>query len=122
MINYIHEPTPLQCGQAVLAMLTDKTVDEVVKILKNERETTLKEMLGFLNNNGFKVEAKRYEAAKKESLPEIALLSLETPRCWHWSLYYKGTFYDPEHNILSDFPACNRKYYWKVEKISEDIC
>ena len=36
MINYIHEPTPLQCGQAVLAMLTGKSVNEVVKTLNNE--------------------------------------------------------------------------------------
>lgn len=122
MINYIHEPTPLQCGQAVLAMLTGKTVSEVVKTLNNEKETTLKEMLLFLNQNGFKVENKRLQAQNKADLPEIALLSLETPRCWHWSLYYKGTFYDPEHNILSDFPKAARKYYWKIEKISEDIC
>ena len=31
-IIYIHEPTPLQCGQAVLAMLTGKTVDEIVEL------------------------------------------------------------------------------------------
>ncbi len=122
MINYIHEPTPLQCGQAVLAMLTNRPVDKIVEALNNEKETTLKEMLSFLNDNGFRVENKRYEVFKKEELPPIALLSLETPRCWHWSLYYEGTFYDPEHNILSDFPIANRKYYWKIEKIPEDVC
>ena len=121
MINYIHEPTPLQCGQAVLAMLTGKSVNEVVKTLNNEKETTLKEMLLFLNQNGFKVENKRLQAQNKADLPEIALLSLETPRCWHWSLYYKGTFFDPEHGVMNDFPVCNRKYFWKIQ-ISEDIC
>ena len=50
MINYIHEPTPLQCGQAVLAMLCNITVDEVVNTLNNEKETKLCEMLSFLNN------------------------------------------------------------------------
>ncbi len=119
MINYIHEPTPLQCGQAVLAMLCGISVDEVVKILNNEKETRLFEMLSFLNNNGFKVENLRLSANNKTDLPEIALLSLETPRCWHWSLYYKGTFYDPEHGVMDDFPVCNRKYFWKI---SEDIC
>ena len=43
-IKYIHEPTDLQCGQAVLAMVLDKTVDEIVRYLCNDRETTLKEM------------------------------------------------------------------------------
>ena len=120
MIKYIHEPTPLQCGQAVLAMLTQKTVDEVVKTLNNEKETTLKEMLSFLNNNGFTVKNERILANNKNDLPKIALLSLETPRCWHWSLYYKGTFYDPEHGVMNDFPVCKRKYFWKI--IPEDIC
>lgn len=114
MINYIHEPTPLQCGQAVLAMLCGINVCEVVKILNNEKETTLKEMVGFLTQNGFEVSKTRLQANDKTDLPEIALLSLETPRCWHWSLYYKGTFFDPEHGVMNDFPVCNRKYYWKI--------
>ena len=44
MIEYIHEPTDLQCGQAVLAMVLGKTVDEIVTFLQNDRETTLAEM------------------------------------------------------------------------------
>ena len=100
-------------------MLTQKTVDDVVKTLNNEKETRLCEMVSFLNNNGFKVEKPRLLASSKTDLPEIALLSLETPRCWHWSLYFKGTFYDPEHGVMDDFPVCNRKYFWKI---SEDIC
>ena len=75
MIEYIHEPTDLQCGQAVLAMVLGKTVEEIV-------------------------------------------IFLQTPRCWHWSLYADGTFYDPEHGVMSDFPSANRKYYWKLEKQS----
>ena len=39
---YIPEPTPLQCGQAVLAMLTGKTAEEIAVLTGTERETTLK--------------------------------------------------------------------------------
>ena len=42
MIEYIHEPTDLQCGQAVLAMVLGKTVEEIVTFLQNDRETTLR--------------------------------------------------------------------------------
>ena len=42
------------------------------------------------------------------------MLSLETPRCWHWSLYAEGTFYDPEHGVSDDFPEAGRKYYWEI--------
>ena len=111
---YIHEPTPLQCGQAVLAMLTDKTVEEIIALVGTERETTLKQMLSCLNECGISYKNQRVEVVKKEQLPLVCILSLETPRCWHWSLYFKGTFFDPEHGVMEDFPKCNRRYYWEI--------
>lgn len=113
-INYVKEPTDLQCGQAVLSMLTGKSVDEIVSLLNNERETTLKEMFYTLDYYGISYEKTRKEVKNKSELPKIAILSLETPRCWHWSLYFKGTFFDPEHGVMEDFPECNRRYYWEI--------
>ncbi len=112
---YIKEPTDLQCGQAVLAMLTGKSVEEIIKECKTERETTLSQMKQVLTLNNIKFDPAKKEAKTKEDLPQIAILSLETPRCWHWSLYFKGTFYDPEHGVLNDFPQCNRKYYFEIK-------
>lgn len=116
MIEYIHEPTDLQCGQAVLAMLLAKPVDEIVRYLGNDRETTLAEMKATLRKHGISVSDERIAVQKKEELPSLCLLSLETPRCWHWSLYADGVFYDPEHGVMSDFPVANRKYFWKLSK------
>ena len=118
-INYVKGPTDLQCGQAVLSMLTGKSVAEIVTLLDNERETTLKEMFFTLDYFGFSYEKTRKEAKTKSDLPKIALLSLETPRCWHWSLYFDGTFYDPEHGVLNDFPEARRKYFWEIK---ENLC
>lgn len=117
-IKYIHEPTDLQCGQAVLAMALDKTVDEIVEYLGNDRETTLKEMKTAFREFGMTVSDERCPAADKNDLPEICLLSLETPRCWHWSLYCSGTFYDPEHGVMNNFPESNRRYYWRLSRRS----
>lgn len=111
---YIHEPTDLQCGQAVLAMLSDSSVVDIIKITGTDRETDLKQMLTTLDYFGIKYSSKRKIAEKKGDLPPIALLSLETPRCWHWSLYFKGKFLDPEHGVLTDFPESKRKYYWEI--------
>lgn len=113
-INYIHEPTDLQCGQAVLAMLLGTTPEKICEFLHNDRETTLREMQLVLTANGIAFSRERKQAFTKADLPKIALLSLETPRCWHWSLYVDGVFYDPEHNILDDFPKCERKYFWEI--------
>jgi len=114
-IEHIFEPTPLQCGQAVLSMLTGKTVDEIITVCGTDRETTLKQMFDTLTFYKVEFFKERKEVKTKEQLPRVALLSLETPRCWHWSLYHNGTFYDPEHGILSDFPESNRKYYWEIK-------
>jgi len=115
-IKYIHEPTDLQCGQAVIAMLCDVTVDEVIKLTGTDKETDLKQMFSALEHYGVFFDRQRRQAGVKEDLPQIALLSLETPRCWHWSLYYKGMFYDPEHGVLEDFPEAKRKFFWEIKE------
>ncbi len=113
---YIKEPTDLQCGQAVLAMLCECQVNDIVSLLNNDRETTLKEMFFTLSHYNIKYVKERKQTNNKSELPKIAVLSLETPRCWHWSLYFDGVFYDPEHGIMNDFPECKRKYYWEIEE------
>lgn len=113
-IRYIHEPTDRQCGQAVLAMALNKTVDEIIEYLGNDRETTLKEMKMTFRKFEINISDERCSIVDKNNLPEMCLLSLETPRCWHWSLFYDGIFYDPEHGIMTDFPESNRRYYWKL--------
>ena len=94
---YIREPDPLQCGQAVLAMLTGKTVDEMIAAAGTERETTLADMFSVLEKEGITVVRQRIPVNDRSELPDVCILSLETPRCWHWSLYFEGRFYDPEH-------------------------
>ena len=113
-IDYIHEPTDLQCGQAVLAMVLGKTPEYICSLLGNDRETDLKEMKQTFRAHGVWISDERKQAESKEDLPPIALLSLETPRCWHWSLYCEGTFYDPEHGVMEDFPQSARKYFWEL--------
>ena len=120
-ITYIHEPTDLQCGQAVLAMVLNKSVDEIIELLGNDRETTLKEMKETFRRFGVRISDERILVNDKSELPELCLLSLETPRCWHWSLYHNGIFYDPEHYVSNDFPVSNRKYYWELKIIAPSI-
>lgn len=113
-ITYIHEPTDLQCGQAVLAMVLGVSAEEIVEHLGNDRETTLREMKDTFRKNGVKISDMRISVRDKSELLPLCLLSLETPRCWHWSLFCEGTFYDPEHGVMDDFPESNRRYYWEL--------
>ena len=65
-VKYIKEPTPLQCGQAVLAMLSGKSVDEVIKFTATDRETNLKQMFLFLENVNIKYSAERVAVNTKD--------------------------------------------------------
>ncbi len=115
-VNHIFEPNPLACGQAVVSMLSGVDVFDIIRLAKTERETTLSDMKRLFSELDIKCSEVRVPVTKKESLPDIALLSLETPKCWHWSLYFKGRFYDPEYGVLDDFPPSNRRYYWEIEE------
>lgn len=120
-IHHLYEPDRLQCGQAVLAMLSGRSIDDIINLVGTERETTLNDMKRAFEMLGISYENERRQAQNKNDLPQVALLSLETPKCWHWSLYYGGRFYDPEYGVLDDFPPSKRRYYWKLgEKINED--
>ena len=113
-IRYVHEPNDLQCGQTVLAMITGLEVEIVTEELQNNRETNLREMKSFLRAHGVWVSDERVPVINKEDLPPFCMLSLDTPRCWHWSLYCNGVFYDPEHGMMDDFTESVRKYYWEL--------
>ncbi len=112
--THIFEPNPLACGQSVLAMLFDLDVNCVIESLENSKETKLKEMISFVESNGVKISKEKKPVFQKEELPQICVLSLETPHCWHWSLYFKGLFYDPEYGVLDDFPPSTRRYYFEI--------
>lgn len=114
-VNHIFEPNPLACGQAVIAMISGVNVFDIIDMAGTERETTLNDMKSLLKKLQINIAANRVQVIKKEQLPQIAVLSLETPKCWHWSLYFDGKFYDPEYGILDDFPPSYRRYYWEIK-------
>lgn len=113
-VKHIYEPNPLACGQAVLAMLSGIDVQDIFKLVNTEKETTLKDMKDALKALEIEFKENRVEVENKCQLPRMALLSLETPKCWHWSLVYDGVFYDPEYGVLNDFPPSNRRYFWEI--------
>lgn len=112
--HHLFEPNPLACGQAVLAMLSDISIEKIIDLAGTEREINLKTLKSTLKKLKISFDPHRNQVFNKSELPRVAVLSLETPKCWHWSLYFDGVFYDPEYGVMSDFPICDRKYFWEI--------
>ena len=68
-----------------------------------------------ISNSKFRIELSENILSKKFYKNLTATLSLETPHCWYWSLYFDGIFYDPEYGVLEEFPPSVRRYYWEIK-------
>lgn len=114
-ITYIKEPTGYLCGQSVIAMLAEVSVDEVIKVMQTDKGTSVSEIGGALAYYGIKHAKTRKRVKDDTILPDICILSLRLPGYGHWSLYYKGVFYDPEFGVLNNLPPNSKlNHYWEI--------
>jgi len=113
-VKLVTKPAEYLCGQSVIAMLADVSVDEV----QNDRGTTAAEIKFALEWYGLVTESKsRVTYADGASLPECTVLSIKMPGYGHWLLYFRGKFYDPEFGVSDDLPErAKRCYYWEIAK------
>jgi RimJ/RimL family protein N-acetyltransferase len=113
-IKYVKEPTGYLCGQTVIAMLANISVDDVIDVIGHDRGTSVGEIDNALTWYGIK-HGKRQKCNEDAVLPEISILSLKLPGYGHWSLYYKGKIYDPEFGVLENFPPNSKlNHYWEI--------
>jgi len=114
-IKYVKEPTGYLCGQSVIAMLANVSVDEAIDVIGHDRGTSTAEIDEALTYYGIKHGKTRKKYNVDTILPEICILSLKLPGYGHWSLYYKGTFYDPEFGVSKEIPPKAKLcYYWEI--------
>jgi len=117
-IEYIEQPTESTCGQSVVAMLAGVSVEEVVSVAQTDEGMDIPEMRDALAWYGFKTatkERKKYRKLLGGKLPDCCVLSVRLPEYGHWSLYYKGKFYDPEFGVLDQLPEQAKLVsYWEV--------
>jgi len=71
--------------------------------MQNDKGTGTPLMKEALEYYGIRAKSRvRYTNAAK--LPECCILSLKLPTYGHWSLYYKGKYYDPEFGESNELP------------------
>ena len=115
-ITFIKQPTEYLCGQAVIAMLAGVSVDEVISVMQNDRGTSTQELRDALKWYGLKTATSaRMKYTADTKLPDCCILSIMLPGYGHWSLYYKGKYYDPEFGVSDKLQEkAKLRYYWEI--------
>lgn len=101
-MELIMQSTPETCGQACIAMIAEKTIEEVIKNMKTSGPTSIGQLIEALDFYGIKHAERNTRISKKNPVPhEFSILTVHTNNGYtHWTLLYDGKYYDPEFGIV----------------------
>ncbi|ADL52321.1 DUF1905 domain-containing protein [Clostridium cellulovorans] len=100
-ISYVSEPTSQMCGQACVAMLSGRDVEEVAKVMGTRGSTSIGQIIEALDYYKIRHAEKNIRISKKNPYySEISILTVHMRNYTHWVLHHKDKFYDPEFGIL----------------------
>jgi len=100
-MELIMQPNPCACGQACIAMIANKSIEEVFKVMKTEGPTSIGQLIEALDHYNIKHAEKNVRISKKNPKPsEYAILTVHMPTYTHWVLFYNHQYYDPEFGLL----------------------
>ena len=101
-MKLIMQPTSLTCGQACIAMITGKSVDEVIKDMKTDGATSIGQLIEILDAYGIGHAERNKRISKKNPVPyKYSILTVHTNAGYtHWALLYDNKYYDPEFGLI----------------------
>ncbi len=101
-MELVIQPTSETCGQACIAMITIKDIEEVIKDMKTNRSTSIGQLIEILDFYGVKHAEKNTRISKKNPVPyEYSILTVHTNAGYtHWTLLYDNKYYDPEFGLI----------------------
>ncbi len=101
-MKLIMQPTFLTCGQACIAMITGKSVEEVIKDMKTDGATSIGQLIEILDFYSIGHAEKNKRISKKNPVPyKYSILTVHTDAGYtHWMLLYDNKYYDPEFGLV----------------------
>lgn len=101
-MELVMQPTFETCGQACIAMITGKDIEEVIKDMKTSGPTSIGQLIEILDFYGIKHAEKNTRISKKNPVPyEYSILTVHTNEGYtHWTLLFDHKYYDPEFGII----------------------
>ncbi len=101
-MELIMQPTFSTCGQACIAMITGKSVEEVIKDMKTDGATSIGQLIEILDFYGIRHDERNKRISKKNPVPyKSSILTVHTDAGYtHWTLLYNNKYYDPEFGLI----------------------
>ena len=101
-MKLIMQPTDTTCGQACIAMIAGKEVQEVIRDMKTDGPTSIGQLIEILDFYGIGHAEKNTRISKKNPVPyEYSILTVHTNAGYtHWTLLFDGKYYDPEFGLV----------------------
>ena len=101
-MKLVMQTTSENCGQACIAMITGKDIEEVMKDMKTSGPTSIGQLIEILDFYGVKHAKKNTRISKKNPAPyKYSILTVHTNAGYtHWTLLYDNKYYDPEFGLI----------------------
>lgn len=101
-MKLVLQPTPTTCGQACIAMITGKDIDEVIKDMRTSGPTSIGQLIDILDYYGVKHAERNTRISKKNPTPHpYSILTVHTNAGYtHWALRFDNKYYDPEFGLI----------------------
>ena len=101
-MELILQPTVETCGQACIAMITGKPIEEVIKDMKTSGPTSVGQLIEILDFYGVKHADRNIRISKKNPVPyKYSILTVHTNEGYtHWVLLFDNIYYDPEFGLI----------------------
>lgn len=101
-MELVMQPTFETCGQACIAMITGRNIEEVIKDMKTSGPTSIGQLIEILDFYGIRHAERNTRISKKNPEPyEYSILTVHTQEGYtHWTLLYDHKYYDPEFGVI----------------------
>lgn len=102
-MELVLQPTFETCGQACIAMITGKGIEQVIQDMKTNGPTSIGQLMEILDYYGVKHAERNTRISKKNPIPhEYSILTVHTNEGYtHWALLFENRYYDPEFGIIN---------------------
>lgn len=119
-MELIMQPTATTCGQACIAMLAGKSVDEVIRDMRTDGPTSIGQLMDILDAYGIRHAERNVRISKKNPVPhECSILTVHMNAGYtHWVLWYGGRYWDPEFGMISgEYPHGRITSFLAIDRV-----